>query len=187
MVTTEPIIWTTSDLDRFSDQTNRYEIIEGELFVTRASHWRHQNLCGRIFSVLETWSKATGLGQTAVGPGLIFSETNNVIPDVVWVSQEQLETILDESGHLIAAPDLVIEILSKSLSDRQRDRITKLKLYGSQGVREYWIFDPEAKQVEIHRRDQFGNLKLVATLFANDRLTSPLLPEFDCTIAPLFE
>jgi Uma2 family endonuclease len=67
----------------------------------------------------------------------------------------------------------------------RRDREVKLKLYSSRGVREYWIVDWKLQQIEVYRREQ-ANLKLIATLFGNDILSSPLLPGFSCVIAQLF-
>jgi Uma2 family endonuclease len=111
--TTNPIRWTISDLAIFeADRSKRYEIIDGELFVTRAPDWKHQETCGRIVTLLNLWSYASGLGRAAVNPGIIFSESDNVIPDVVWASHERLAQLLDEAGHLTAAPELVVEVLS---------------------------------------------------------------------------
>lgn len=45
---TERVGWTPSDLELLSDNGNRYQIIDGELFVTRAPHWKHQNFCTKI-------------------------------------------------------------------------------------------------------------------------------------------
>nr|WP_083901764.1 Uma2 family endonuclease [Pseudanabaena sp. PCC 6802] len=70
-----PILWTTADLELFAgDRVNRYEIIDGELFVTRAPHWKHQNLCVNIGAILKDWSDRSGLGETAIMPGIIFSD-----------------------------------------------------------------------------------------------------------------
>jgi Uma2 family endonuclease len=65
------------------------------------------------------------------------------------------------------------------------DGEAKLKLYESRGVREYWIVDWRIQQLEVYRRDQ-AMLRLAATLFAEDVLTSPLLPGFSCPVARLF-
>ena len=70
---TERVRWTTSDLELLPDSSNRYEIIDGSLLVTRAPHWKHQKTCGRIFSTLDTWSESTGLGEASPTPGIIFS------------------------------------------------------------------------------------------------------------------
>ena len=101
--------WTTADLELLPDNCNRYEIIDGELFVTRAPHWQHQRTCGNILQELNTWSRETALGQAAIAPGIIFSDADNVIPDVVWANNERLAILLDDAGHLTAAPELVVE------------------------------------------------------------------------------
>ncbi|MFM6155505.1 MAG: Uma2 family endonuclease, partial [Sphaerospermopsis kisseleviana] len=62
---------------------------------------------------------------------------------------------------------------------------SKLKLYSNQGVQEYWICDFKAKKLEVYRRQQ-AVLKLVATLFSEDELISPLLPGFKCLVRQLF-
>lgn len=177
--------WTTADLELLPDNGNQYEIIDGELFVTRAPHWGHQKATGNVYQELNLWSRESGLGQAALNPGIIFSDADNVIPDVVWGSNERLATLLDEAGHLTAAPELIVEVLSSGAENVRRDREVKLKLYSTRGVREYWIVDWQLQQIEVYRREQ-ANLKLVATLFSNDTLSSPLLPGFSCAFAQLF-
>jgi Uma2 family endonuclease len=86
----EQVRWTITDLEGFPDNGNRYEIIDGDLFVTRAPHWDHQDIVGAIYAELRAWSRQSGLGQAAVTPGIIFSEADAVIPDVVWASHERL-------------------------------------------------------------------------------------------------
>lgn len=182
--TDERVRWITADLELLPDNGNRYEIIDGELLVTRVPHWKHQRTCGRIFSALDAWSQSTGLGQAAINPGIIFSDADNVIPDVVWVSNERLDVLLDDAGHLTAAPDLVIEVLSSGVENERRDREAKLKLYSSRGVQEYWIADWQKQQIEVYRRER-ATLKLGATLFTNDELTCPVLPGFICPVAKI--
>lgn len=129
--TDERIRWTTADLEVLPDNGNRYEIIDGELLVTRAPHWRHQKTCGRIYAALDTWSQSTGLGEPGITPGIVFSDTDSVIPDVVWASNERLAELLDDSGHLTAAPELIIEVLSSGAENERRDKVAKLKLYSA--------------------------------------------------------
>lgn len=183
--TPEKVRLTTSDLELFPDDGNRYEIIDGELFVTRAPHWKHQEVCVKIGTQLDIWSTQTGLGRVAFAPGIILTDADNVIPDVVWASHQRLAELLDEAGHLTGAPELVIEVLSPGEKQQQRDRQLKLKLYSIQGVQEYWIFDRERQKVEIYRREN-AVLKLAATLYKQDNLTSPLLPGFSCPVELLF-
>lgn len=134
---------------------------------------------------MRAWSQVSGLGQAGFGPGLVFSESDAVIPDVVWTSNDRLRATLDNAGHLTAAPELVVEVLSLSPADQKRDRQTKLKLYSTRGGEEYWIADRERRMPEIYRRSA-GILKLAMTLYEADRLVSPLLPGFDCEVGKLF-
>lgn len=183
--TTEGVRWTTADLDLLPDNGTRYEIIDGELFMTRAPHWGHQETCGKIFQELNTWSRSSGLGRAAINPGIIFTDADNVIPDVVWVSNERLTLLLDDAGHLTGSPELVVEVLSSGEENERRDREVKLKLYSLRGVQDYWVVDWRLQQVEVYRREQ-ATLGLVATLFTNDELSSPLLPGFICPVTRLF-
>ncbi len=180
------LLWTSADLELLSDNGKRYEIINGELYVTRAPHNKHQKTCGRFFTVLDIWSRATQLGETELGAGLIFGDNDDVIPDVIWMTKDKYTALIDDTGHFRGAPDLVIEVLSAGTENEKRDREVKLKLYSSRGVLEYWIADWRAKQIQVYRREN-GILKLAMTLFASDTLTSPLLPEFSCLISQIFE
>ena len=177
--------WTSADLELFPENDTRYEIIDGELYMTRAPHWKHQTTCGRLFTALDVWSIATKSGEASMGAGVVFGDNDDVIPDVVWVSKEKYEALIDQAGHLTGAPDIAIEVLSAGSENEKRDRELKLKLYSSRGVLEYWIADWRAKQIQVYRREN-GILKLAVTLFVTDILTSPLLPEFSCPLAQVF-
>ena len=177
--------WTIADLEGFPDNGNRYEIIDGELSVTRAPHLDHQDVAGLIYAELLRWSLQSGLGKPFITPGIIFSEFDAVIPDVIWISHERRSQLIDESGHLTGAPELIIEVLSNTEKDKKRDRETKLKLYSIQGVSEYWIADHYQQLIEVYRREN-GVLKKAMTLFKVDQLTSPLLPGFSCEVNSLF-
>jgi Uma2 family endonuclease len=183
--TSDRIIWTTSDLALFPEDGNRYEIIDGELFVTRAPNWKHQKAATRVSTALDTWSETTQLGEVVQAPGVIFSEADNVIPDVAWVSNARLAESLDESGHLTVAPELVVECLSYGGNNERRDRELKLKLYSARGVLAYWIVDWKQKRVEVYER-QGVRLVLIATLQPGDILTCSLLSGFAMEVARLF-
>jgi Uma2 family endonuclease len=85
-----------------------------------------------------------------------------------------------------AAPEIVIEILSPGASNERRDRHIKRSLYASRGAGEYWIVDPENKCVEVHRRDESGDLVFETSVHQGDELTSRFLPGFRVHIDTLF-
>jgi Uma2 family endonuclease len=49
----EQVRWTIADLEGFPENGNSYEIIDGELFVTRAPHLDHQDVAGLLYAELE--------------------------------------------------------------------------------------------------------------------------------------
>ncbi|MCU0550348.1 MAG: Uma2 family endonuclease [Leptolyngbya sp. Prado105] len=181
----ERVRWTTEDLKLLPDSSNRYEIIDGNLLMTRAPHWKHQKVIVKASRILDTWAETSQLGETVATPGVIFDDADNVIPDLIWISNERLAAGVDEEGHFTIAPDLIVEVLSPGSQNERRDRETKLKLYAERGVKEYWILDWRTQQLEVYDR-QGVLLKLVATLFAQDTLTSGILPGFSCAVSEFF-
>lgn len=179
------LLFTTYDLELMPDDGKRYEVVEGELYVSTQPSWHHQYACTQLLWALQDGNHRTGLGYANGAPGLIFSIHDAVAPDVVWVSQERLPQVLGEDGKLHGAPDLVVEVISPGWQNEQRDRDTKLKLYSRRGVREYWLVDWQARRVEVFRRSR-TKLTQTATLLPEDELTSPLLPGFACRVALLF-
>jgi len=181
-----PIRWTIHDLDALPENEGiRREIIDGELFVTRAPHWKHQQIIARLTRALENWSEQYGDGNTLPNLGIIPSKEDSVIPDLVWVSNERLAAIEDEAGHFTGFPELVVEVLSAGERNIYRDKQAKLKLYSQGEVQEYWIVDRFRQELEIYRPEK-GQLVLVETLTATDTLTSPLFPNFSLSVSPIF-
>jgi Uma2 family endonuclease len=178
--------YTSADLELLPNiEGVRYEIIDGELYVSSQPDWHHQYTCNAIGAELRNWDRHAGLGVTLPAPGLVFADDDDVAPDIVWISRERLVAVQDKAGHLRAAPELVVEVLSQGSSNVRRDREIKLALYSRRGVGEYWIADWRGQTVEVYRREQAA-LQLVATLGNEDTLTSPLLPGFASPLAGLW-
>jgi len=121
--------WTSRDLELLPDDGNRYEIIDGELYVAKQPDWQHQLVCFQLGFLLETWNEQSQAGIVNLTPGIIFADDTNVVPDVIWISHERLKTVLHRDGKLHNSPKLVIEILSLGAENERRDREVKLKLY----------------------------------------------------------
>ncbi|MFQ3614632.1 MAG: Uma2 family endonuclease, partial [Cyanobacteriota bacterium] len=177
--------FTSSDLALMPEDGKRYEVIDGDLHVTHQPNWHHQFAASRLYRFLDEWSEATGLGLANTAPGVIFAEDEDVAPDVVWISQTRLRTALGADGKLHSAPELAIEVLSPGSRNVSRDKQTKLKLYSRRGVQEYWVVDWQQQQVEVYQRQQ-EQLALLKTCLGEDKLSSPLLPGFECPISRLW-
>lgn len=179
--------YTSADLDILPEiEGIRYEIIDGELFVSKQPSWHHQIVSSNVCTELKLWNRRTRSGQTVEAPGLVFADDDDIIPDVVWISRERVAGALDAAGHLTIAPEIAIEVLSPGSANERRDKETKLALYSRRGVEEYWIADWRTHQVQVFRRDG-PDLKLAATLGDHDLLTSPLLPAFEVAVSSLWE
>ncbi|MFL6212436.1 MAG: Uma2 family endonuclease [Blastocatellia bacterium] len=179
----EPLL-TVADLDLMPDDSNRYEIIEGELYVSRAPSLTHQILVANIVADFHAFLTVNPLGLVVPGPGVIFSEYSGVIPDVIFISNERRSEIA-AGERVMGAPDLVIEIVSPGAENERRDRIVKRQLYGKHGVREYWIVYPESRRIEVYVFD--GRALTLANTFAeHDELTSAVLPGYRVKVEKLF-
>jgi Uma2 family endonuclease len=177
--------WTSADLEGLPDDGKRYEIIDGDLYVSKQPHFYHQGVCLNAGLVLGNWNNESGAGAVSPAPGIIFSEGDDVAPDLIWISNSRLATVLGPEGHLHGAPELVIEVLSRGPANEKRDRESKLELYSQRGVDEYWIIDWRARSVEVYRRRE-AQLHLLATLYQTDTLQTPLLPGFSCQVGDFF-
>ncbi len=177
--------WTSQDLDMFPDDGKRYEVVDGELYVSKQPHWQHQFVCVRLVTLLDAWSRQTKAGIANFAPGLIFADDEDVAPDLIWISRARLATALQQDGKLHTAPELVVEVLSPGLINERRDREFKLRLYSRRGVQEYWVVSWQERSLEIYRR-QNAVLKLDKTLYETDLLQSPLLPDFSCQVSEIF-
>lgn len=140
---------TWQDVQQMPDDGNRYEAIEGELYMTPAPTVRHQRISGRLEWALKELLVDPGRGELLHAPvGVEFPATSEgVQPDILFVSRGRRGIVAED--WLRGAPDLVVEILSPTTA--HRDRGVKLRLYERQGVAEYWIVDPEAEAVEVWR------------------------------------
>ncbi len=173
----EPLL-TVADLDVMPDDGNRYELFEGEIFVSRAPSLTHQRVLGNVYALLKAYLDQNLIGEVLLTPGVIFDEFNSAIPDAVLLTNQQMKNIGTEE-RILEAPELAIEVVSPGKENARRDREVKRQVYGKHGVKEYWIADPEMRTFEIYRLE-ISKLKLVATLMYEDEITTPILPGFSC-------
>jgi Uma2 family endonuclease len=147
---------------------------------------RHQHVCGEIVFALHEWNDKSRAGHPCIAPGVIFSQYDDVAPDVVWISNARFAALLGKDGYLHGAPDLIAEVLLSGAEHERWDREVKLDLYSRRGVREYWIANWHGREVEVYRREE-TQLRLVDILDESDTLETPLLAGFSCLVSKLFE
>jgi Uma2 family endonuclease len=101
-------------------------------------------------------------------------------PDVLVMLNEHLDRITSQYW---GPPDLVVEVLSPAT--QATDRGEKMQEYAQAGVAEYWIVEPEAQSVAVHRLS--GATYATATRYTNDtQIESAVLPGFALPVADIF-
>lgn len=180
----EPLM-TVADLDALPDDNNRYELIGGELFVSRAPGLSHQRVLQNIQKFLLFYLDRNPIGILVPGPGAIFSDYDAVIPDITFVRNERWNDVVT-GEKFTGALDLIIEVISPGAENRRRDFTAKRQLYGEYGIKQYWIIDTENCEVLIYRNEDQA-LKEVAKLRDHAEMTSPLLPGFHLQVAEIFK
>jgi Uma2 family endonuclease len=185
-----PIRYTVDDLECIPEDTNRYELIGGKLFVSRAPHLDHQLLIGNLIFQFGLYLRENPIGIIVTTPGVIFSPKDAVIPDLVFATHETVKkNVAGEEekfeGKFIAAPELMIEILSYGKQDVKRDRVFKRQLYGDYGVKEYWIIDGLFNTIEVYRLGDSGQ-QLVKRFEIYETIETPLLLDFSLKLSDIF-
>lgn len=138
--------WTYSHYAALPDDGQRYEIIDGVLYMTPAPDIFHQDIIGWIFFYLKGHLISHSLGRVFVAPCDVKLALGTVVqPDIVVVLEEHEERIKEKK--IVGAPDLVVEVASDST--KHVDRKQKYHDYACAGVREYWIVNPKKCNVEV--------------------------------------
>ena len=184
MVTNPRVRLTVRDyLDIPEEDENRYELINGELYMAPAPSWEHQRNKGKLFSVLEGFVYSNRLGEVADAPLDVYLSDEDVFqPDIVFISNERLGIIRSDGIH--GAPDLVIEVLSPGTE--RIDRTLKSERYEMFDVREYWQANPIAKTILVLRaRD--GAFERVGLFTEGMTLETPLLPGLRVDVSAVFD
>jgi Uma2 family endonuclease len=183
MVTNVKYLMTVADLEALPyDETHRYELIDGELYVSPAPGIPHQLVLNNLLLELGIYLRQHAVGTVVPGPDAVLSNHDWVIPDIVFVTKERWDSLVTKD-RFYGAPDLMIEILSPG--NWKRDLTTKRKLYGNFGVQEYWVVDVRNRALMIFRLNG-DMLEEVRTIRDDDQLESPLLPRFSIPVRTIF-
>ncbi|MBM2811293.1 MAG: hypothetical protein HW416_2052 [Chloroflexi bacterium] len=140
-------IWDTPE------DGNRYEVVDGNLYMTPPPIPEHQSGSGMLHVFVGHYVHAHSLGRVFSAPiGLVLDDENGLQPDLIYVSNAHLSIIGPKA--IEGPPDLVVEVLSPST--RSRDYGIKMRRYAAGGVPNYWILDPLARTVEDYRLGERG-------------------------------
>lgn len=181
-MSTDQATYTPEDLLMMPDGED-YELVDGQL-VERQMSMESSWIAGRVFFVIETFARATGLGWTfPEGTSFqCFADDPERVrrPDTCFILQDRLPAGPTPKGHGRVVPDLVVEVVSPNDLYEEVDR--KVDEWLGAGVQLVWVVNPRSRAVTIHSPDADPHKSSGA-----DELTAePVLAEFRCSVAELF-
>lgn len=138
--------WTVDLLDALPPSSERFELIDGELYVTPSPGIRHQGVVLHLASRLLSYTNRVGVGRTVISPSDVWREErqeNRVQPDVYVVR-------LRDGGmppYPFHLRELILAVEVASPGNPLLDYHVKREMYPAGGVGEYWIFNIEQRNV----------------------------------------
>lgn len=128
----------------------RYEYIDGEIYLLASPRTRHQVALTELFVMFYNWFQGQKCAPFVAPYDITLKRSpeniNVVQPDIMVICD--LEEKLNDRDYYMGTPTLVVEILSETT--RRMDLIKKLDLYMACGVEEYWIVNPLNREVMVH-------------------------------------
>jgi Uma2 family endonuclease len=139
--------WTVDMLHDLPVDSNRYELIDGVLFVSPSPSPVHQRAVGTLYVILHAYVAGLDLEVFFAPAAITWSSRTEVQPDLLaipLVNGRHVERFEDVQSVVLA-----VEVLSPSTT--RTDRFTKRREYQRRGVAEFWIVDTAARSVERWR------------------------------------
>lgn len=173
--------WTEQEyLEREFDGLVEYS--DGVLEFLPIPNWLHQLIVDYLYSQLKNFVQARSLGMTAFAPLRIrVGPRRYREPDLLFIRKEQFRGIDAPPD----GADLVMEVVSDSKEDRERDLVTKRTEYAAAGIPEYWIVDPVTETISVLKLEH-SNYVVHGEFSVGSTATSNILPGFEINVTNTF-
>jgi Uma2 family endonuclease len=177
------VLVTAQDYRLMPETGPRYQLIDGELFMSPAPNRFHQKISGNIYFLLRSYLEKNPAGELYDAPFDVFLGEHAVFqPDILFIANDRRSILTDEGAE--GAPNLVIEVLSESTA--HLDRQTKRKVYAASGVDELWLVDPGMKTVQVFLL-QKDAVRPASSCRASDVFESPSFPGLRIALSEIFK
>ena len=183
MAITETRLLTADDLLRLDSQGVRGELIRGVLHRTKPAGLEHGEIAVRLGFELGCFIKPQRLGSLAICSGYWLEHDPDTVlgADIAYISAAKIPPDVRITGYAEVPPDLVVEIVSPS--DSQREVHDKAWMWLSYGVRLVWVVQPDTRTVDVYRPG-----RAVVTFDEHDKLDGvDMLPGFTCVVSEVFD
>ena len=167
--------WCADRWEKLPYDGNRYEVIDGVLYMSTSPSVFHQWIINRLLGLVGLPLQNAGFGYAFTGPiGVFMPGCDPIQPDFLMIRSERM-SIVDEA-RIVGVPDLIVEVLSPS--HPQLDTTIKRAAYAKAGLPEYWIVRPATRDIMIYWQPEpdFGDFAQSRLIAADGVLESPTLP-----------
>lgn len=173
--------WTVEMLDVLPADGQRHEIVDGVRYVTPSPGEAHQDVVGELFALLREYLRGGAVGKAIVSPSDVRRgdrRRNRVQPDVFVIARAAGQ----RPPYPYALHDLLLAVEVVSPGSHLLDYQVKRDLFLREGVGEYWVVNPDARNVSRWRgRDDPGEVLSREIRWHPEGMASPLaidLPRF---------
>lgn len=173
---------TVDDYRALPETGPQFQLIEGELYMSPSPTRFHQRVSRNLQLAIETYLETHPVGELYNAPlDVYLTDISVTQPDLFFVATDNRDILEDDGAH--GAPDFVIEILSPATADR--DTGAKKALYAREGVKHYWIVDPDKKEIAVF--DFAADAEKAAAVYrSGDTFASPLFPGLEFSADAVF-
>jgi Uma2 family endonuclease len=175
--------WTYDDWQTLPDDGNRYEIIDGILYMTTAPSFFHQWIVRRLDRYIGVPAEQQHLAFAAVAPvGVLMPGCDPVQPDFVIVLAARVSIIRER--RIMGVPDLIVEVISPG--SVAYDERVKLTTYATAGVREYATVDPGERCLKLYQLEFPGRYNAPHVFKDTETMSFACLPTILLPVGALF-
>ena len=172
---------TKEEFLRLPEGPPDYEFEDGEVIPLARPHEKHQDILAALMEILRPHIRTHRLGRVRVEIDVDLTDTKAYVPDIVYVSAEHLDR-LGVDGRVHGAPDLAVEISSRSTVSR--DRIRKFEVYAQAGVSWYWLVDQDTLAIEEYHLQPEGYVR-TSSVDAGEVFRPGLFPGLEINLKEL--
>ena len=133
------------DFYDFVTEDIKAEFINGEVIIHSLVANEHESVSSELYTLLNIYVSVNKLGRVTHEKLMISLTRNDYEPDICFFKKEK-SAKFKEGQKLFPAPDMVVEVLSRSTE--KFDRGIKFEDYSFHNIQEYWIIDPRQKTIE---------------------------------------
>jgi Uma2 family endonuclease len=128
------------------DTNQLVELSDGCLEVLPMPTLFHQQIVEYLYELFKAFLAIHSLGKVIFAPLPVHLWSGKFRePDIIFFRWDRVK---DVHGQPEGA-DLVVEVVSEGEENRKRDLVTKRQEYAAAGIAEYWIVDPQEKQITV--------------------------------------